>query len=425
MLAGLLTLTAALGAAAEAPQALRLRRASLAALHPDGAILLLGYEKDEGRPGPSPFRQENNFYYLTGCNTPGAALLLLPELGSKPYREILFLPKTPASDLIWDGPAPDPDDQRTAAAFGVGEVRRREDLDRVVKKLASRYERVYSLLPTAREGFGSPFEPDLRRRVEALAPADLEDVRQSLTAMRLTKSPAEVALMLQAVDATIDAHLAGWRLLRPGLREYQVAAEMTRVLLDRGCRRHAYPPIVGSGANSLILHYVDNQAAIADGDLVLIDVGGEFGHYAADVTRTVPASGRFTARQREVYDIVLAANRAVLAAVKPGMRLSGDGPDSLSQIAKDVFDEAEPGLSKRFLHSIGHYAGLAVHDPGSQYAALAEGMVITVEPGLYLPEEGWGIRIEDMALVTADGARLLTERLPREADEIEALLSER
>ncbi len=424
--AALAVLTAVIGATAETPGALRARRADLSARHADGAIVLLGYDAAEGRPGPSPFRQEDNFYYLTGCNTPNAALLLLPERGSEPYREILFLPEVRRSDVMWDVHGPDPHAPDAAAKFGVDEVRTREGLDRLVKKFSSRYERVYTVLPAGHEGVGSPYEPSRRSRVGALVPdAALEDLRASLTELRMIKSADELRLIQRATDATVAAHLAAWRMIRPGLEEYQVAAEMTYVLFDRGCERHAYAPIVGSGANSLILHYNENRKKIEDGDLALIDVGGEFEHYAADVTRTVPVSGHFTPRQREIYDLVLAANRAVLAAVKPGMRLSGDGPRSLSRIAQQVFEKAKPGLSKRFPHSVGHYVGLAVHDPGSQYADLEEGMVITIEPGLYFPEEGWGVRIEDMALVTADGARLLTAALPSDADEIERIMAER
>jgi len=224
------------------------------------------------------------------------------------------------------------------------------------------------------------------------------------------------------VAATAAGHRAAWKRIRPGLTEYEVYAAMAPVLLQHGSLRPAYPPILGSGGNSVILHYTRNTGVLEAGDLLLMDVGGEYGHYAADITRTVPVSGKFTERQREVYELTLRAHEAVIAAVRPGMRLSGNGPDSLTQIAREVFSRHSKRLARSFPHAVGHYVGLDVHDPGNLREPLEEGMVITVEPGLYLPDEGFGVRIEDMLVVTADGARLLGPELPRTADEIEALV---
>jgi Xaa-Pro aminopeptidase len=198
---------------------------------------------------------------------------------------------------------------------------------------------------------------------------------------------------------------------------------MTEALLTCGCERNAYAPIVAAGANSLVLHYTDNEAQVEAHDVVLLDVGGEYSFYAADLTRTLPVSGRFSDRQREIYDLVLKAQRAAIAAVKPGMTLSGNGSNSLTQIARDVFDAEKRGLSRRFPHSIGHHIGLAVHDSADPFAPLQAGMVITVEPGLYLPDEGFGVRIEDMVLVTENGGRVLSSMLPGDAAEVERLIN--
>jgi Xaa-Pro aminopeptidase len=242
--------------------------------------------------------------------------------------------------------------------------------------------------------------------------------------MRLVKSEGELRLIQKAVDATVEAHLAVWRTIRPGLLEHQVAATMLATLLDRGSERPAYSPIVGAGANAVILHYVENAARLREGELVLVDVGGEYGGYAADITRTVPVSGRFSERQRDLYESVLGAQKAAIAAVKPGMRLGGFGPNSLTEVAKEYLrshgkDRAGDSLSPYFFHLVGHQAGLEVHDPGDPDLELQAGMVITIEPGIYLPEEGIGIRIEDMVLVTEEGSRVLSAGLPREAAEME------
>jgi Xaa-Pro aminopeptidase len=239
----------------------------------------------------------------------------------------------------------------------------------------------------------------------------------------MVKSPAEIDLITKATDATVAAHLIGWKKTRPGVWEYEIAAVMTNAYLERGCERNAYPPIVGSGPNSVILHYAANHRRIDSGETVVADVGAECSDYATDVTRTVPAGGKFTPRQRELYEIVLGAQKAAIAAIKPGMRLRADGP-SLHQIAYDYInthgkDSHGQPLGKYFVHGLGHYVGLDVHDPGDPAAPLKAGTIITIEPGIYIPEENIGIRIEDIVLVTADGSKVLSAALPREIADIE------
>jgi Xaa-Pro aminopeptidase len=194
-----------------------------------------------------------------------------------------------------------------------------------------------------------------------------------------------------------------------------------------GCERSAYAPIIGSGPNSILLHYAANRRKIEAGDVVVIDAGGEYQGYASDVTRTIPAGGKFTARQREIYGIVLAAQKAAIAAVKPGMKLRGDDASSLLKIAMNYINthgkdlHGQP-LGQYFIHGLGHYVGLEVHDPGSFDAPLEAGMVITIEPGIYIPEENLGVRIEDTVLVTPSGGEVLSSALPKEAEEIERLI---
>jgi Xaa-Pro aminopeptidase len=219
-------------------------------------------------------------------------------------------------------------------------------------------------------------------------------------------------------------------MLRPGEYEYEIAAVMVGTYLMDGCRRSAYAPIVGSGPNSTTLHYSRNSRRMDAGEVVVMDVAAECDSYASDITRTLPANGRFTPRQREIYEVVLGAQRAAIAAVKPGMTLGRSTPGSLYKIAYDYIDShgkdlrGDP-LGKYFIHGLSHHVGLDVHDASDTTAPLKAGMVITVEPGVYIPEENIGIRIEDIVLVTETGARVLSAALPTDPDEIERALAQR
>jgi len=256
----------------------------------------------------------------------------------------------------------------------------------------------------------------------------VHDVTPAITNLREVKSAGELELMQKAIDASVDAQLDAMKTMHPGLYEYQVAARMKMIHEMAGCSREAYSPIVGAGFFSTVLHYdrLDNE--IQDGDVVVMDVGGEYGGYAADITRTVPANGKFTARQREIYEIVYGAQSAVLEAIKPGVYFHG-GSNSLQDIAYNYInthgkDKNGKALGQYFIHGIGHGLGLDVHDPTDYNRPLRAGMVITDEPGIYIPEENIGVRIEDDVLVTADGHRLLTARLPRSADDVEKTMAE-
>jgi Xaa-Pro aminopeptidase len=228
-----------------------------------------------------------------------------------------------------------------------------------------------------------------------------------------------------AADVSVKAHKAAWQRIAPGLHEYQVAATMSNVYFEAGCERHAYPPIVASGPKSIILHYNENKRRMDGGELLLMDVGSECSMYAADITRTVPVSGKFTARQREVYTAVLGAADAAIAAAKPGVTFS-----KLNDIAREHLRQAGSSKSgKTFdnyaIHFLGHGVGLEVHDPLDRQIPLEAGMILTIEPGVYIPEEGIGVRIEDMILITKDGARNMTADLPRDPAAIEKAMAAR
>ncbi|HWY48576.1 MAG TPA: Xaa-Pro peptidase family protein, partial [Bryobacteraceae bacterium] len=251
---------------------------------------------------------------------------------------------------------------------------------------------------------------------------EISDAVPIITKLRVKKSPAELAAIQHATDVSVEAHRAAWKRMAPGLSEYQIAAVLWSTYIESGCEGVAYSPIVGSGINSTVLHYSANQRRMDRGEVVVMDAAAQCADYASDITRTVPVGGKFTPRQREIYQIVLGAQKAAIAALKPGVRMAGPG-DSLTKIVRDYMDahgrdqHGEP-LGKYFIHGLGHQVGLQVHDPGVD-GPLEAGMVVTIEPGLYIPEESIGVRIEDVVLVTENGAKVLSAALPKEADEIE------
>jgi Xaa-Pro aminopeptidase len=261
------------------------------------------------------------------------------------------------------------------------------------------------------------------------AQAKLKDARQNISGQRVIKSPGEIAFLKQAIDLSLDAQLAAAKMMRPGLYEYQIAAKMVDVHAMGGSEAEGYAPIVGAGPNSVALHYDQLSRKIEDGDIVVLDVGAQYAGYSADITRTLPANGKFTARQREIYDIVLGAQNAAMAALKPGADLCKKGDKSVYKISYEYInthgkDGHGKPLGQYYIHGLGHHIGLDVHDPGQYCEPLRPGMVVTMEPGIYLPEENLGVRIEDDVLITADGYKLLSERLPRDAAEIEKIMAD-
>jgi Xaa-Pro aminopeptidase len=396
-------------------------------------IVLFGYTGHEDSNPSYVFMQEENFYYLTGHNEEGAAMLLVPDsaaqVGWKGAREILYLPQRDPAEERWNGPRMGPDDPGIQEKTGFADVEPFGKLRDALTTLAKNYHEIYTELPQPHED-GYPHAADWSKWVADAAPqVTLRDVTQAVDTLREIKSPGELDLIQKAIDASIDAHLAAMKLMRPGLYEYQVAAKMVEIHDYAGCETEAYAPIVGSGFNSTILHYNKLDRRIEDGDIVLMDVGGQYSGYAADVTRTIPANGKYSPRQREIYEIVLGAQNAALAALKPGMTLGGSPETSLQKIAMDYInshgkDQEGRSLGRYYIHGLSHDLGLDVHDPTEAFHPLRAGMVITVEPGIYIPEENLGVRIEDDVLITPTGYKLLTARLPRDPDVIEQIMAE-
>ena len=408
------------------------RRARLVAAV-NAPVVLFGYTGHEEANPSYVFMQEENFYYLTGHNEEGAALLLLPESaeqkGWSGAREILYLPPRDLAEERWNGPRLGPDDPGIQEKTGFARVETFAKLRDALAALAKNYPEIYTELPGPHDE-GYPHAANWSKWVKDLAPqASLKDVSSAVGTLRAIKSPGELALMQKAIDPSIDAHLAAMKMMRPGLYEYQVAARMVEIHAYAGCETEAYSPIVGTGFNSTVLHYNKLDRRIEDGDIVLLDVAGQYSGYASDITRTIPANGKFTQRQREIYEIVLGAQNAAMEALKPGMTLSGQGPASLQKIAMDYIDshgkdKEGRSLGRYYIHGLSHHVGLDVHDPSGPARPLEPGMVITIEPGIYIPEENLGVRIEDDVLITPTGYKQLTARLPRSVDEIEKIMAE-
>lgn len=410
------------------------RRAKLAA-QADSPIILWGLTGREESAQTYIFEQEENFYYLTGHNEEGAGLLILPDKKSANEswdgpREILYLPPKNPDKEHWDGPRMSPTDPGIQARTGFAAVRLFAEMRAAVEKLAKAYPELYTIRPYQKELGGYPHEKEVADWIQQIAPqVQLKDIRSQITAQRVIKSPGEIAFLQRAVDLTVDSHLEAMRRMHPGVYEYQIVAKMVEVHAMGGSEAEGYAPIVGAGPNSTVLHYDRLARKIENGDVVVIDVGAQYAGYSADVTRTVPANGKFTPRQLEIYNVVLAAQNAALAALKPGMNLCPRGNNSVNKLSHDYINShgkdlhGKP-LGQYYIHGLGHHIGLNVHDPGDYCTPLQPGMVVTMEPGIYLPEENLGVRIEDDVLITENGYKLLSERLPREPAEIEKIMAE-
>jgi Xaa-Pro aminopeptidase len=437
------------------------RAALLARMQAQGggvAIIPTAPEVMRNADADYPYRHDSYFYYLTGFTEPEATLVLVA--GAK-QQAILFCREKNMEREIWDGYRYGP-----AAAkeeFGFDAAHAIDQIDVELPKLMTN-------MPTLFYALGSDAKLDahiqnwlsgVRAQIRAgiSAPAAAMDVRVLLNEMRLIKDADEIAIMQRAATISAHAHARAMRCAKAGLREYHLDAELLHEFRRHGSQFPAYGSIVATGANACVLHYRAGDAELRDGDLVLIDAGCELDSYASDITRTFPVNGKFSGPQKTLYEIVLAAQQAAIAATKPGLRFI-DGHDAavkvLSQGMLDtgLLDKNKVGtlddvLAKGdyrhfYMHRTGHWLGMDVHDVGDYrdaapdseekpWRTLQAGMVLTIEPGIYVrptesvPEEYWniGIRIEDDALVTADGCRLLTHEAPKTVAEIEAVMRDR
>jgi len=434
------------------------RRARLAAQMLPGAVAVLPTAPEVPRNSDSdyPYRHDSYFYYLSGFTEPESVLVLVAACGDRPARSILFCREKNLEREIWDGYRYGPEAARTA--FGMDEAWPISELDtRLPDLLANALALYYATASNAAldaQVAGWIKAVRARSRSGVTAPGALHDLLPLLDEMRLIKDADELAIMQRAGDISGNAHARAMRAARPGLHEYALEAELLYDFRRNGAQFPAYTPIVASGPNACVLHYNVNDRVMQDGELVLIDAGCELDGYASDITRTFPVNGRFTPAQRRLYELVLAAQDAALAAIEPGrpysafheaaLRVLVQGMLDLALIPAGKFDNVEDAIAGKahvpfYMHGTGHWLGMDVHDVGAYRdltqadkpsRPLAPGMVLTVEPGIYvrpaegMPEEYWhiGIRIEDDVVVTEDGCRILTASAPKTVEEIEALV---
>jgi Xaa-Pro aminopeptidase len=379
------------------------------------------------------FRQTNDFAYLTGLEAPSAFLVMTSE----PKAETIYLPPVNPLRITLEeeGPAPG---EATANRLGIARVESSEKLlgdlftaiaDPFVRARSQKEPLVYVLGVNSRNR-ETPDERLLKFLREGARNTEFRDLGPVLAPLRKAKSPGEIELMRQAISVTIDAQEEVMRSMRPGIREFTLAGKILGTFISGGAMRAGFPSIVGSGPNSTIPHYFANLREIGEGELVVVDIGAEYDYYSADITRTYPASGTFTPRQREVYQLVLDAQKAVEAEMKPGVSKLGD----MTKFTREFFarssvrakNEAgdEQTMDHFFIHGLGHYLGMDVHDVGDTSVPVQVGEVFTIEPGLYIKSENIGIRIEDDYLMTDHGPEKLSSRLPSDPEAIERKIAE-
>ena len=375
--------------------------------------------------------------FLTGdvMTEPGEALLIAPaveakeNIAARPYTEVLFLPPHNVRMEKFTGPKLGADNPDALKITGFDRVEEMGKLpDEVSQVVAGGRAVIYTDVASQGEISASAEPLTFLKRTNAFLL--LQDIKPMLSSLRTNKDAGEAALLRKAVDASVAAHIAAMKAVKPNVPEYEIAALMQYEWGKRGCERPAYSSIVGSGHNSTVLHYSENSNLMKAGDVVVIDAAAEYSMYAADITRTLPINGHFTARQREIYDIVLGAQEAAMAAFQSGKSMMGGTSDaSLDKVAREYIKthgkdlHGEP-LDKYFIHGLGHYLGLNVHDSGDYKVPLSSGAAFTIEPGIYIPEENIGVRIEDDYLVDADGKLIkLSAVLPSKAVDVEKAMA--
>jgi Xaa-Pro aminopeptidase len=396
-----------------------------------GPVVIFGYEQTDLTEF-LPFQQEPNFFYLSGHEEPRAALLLVPQTDRAKAAglpaEILFTPKQNRRSVVFDGLSVFPGTEGVEERTGFATVEPVEELQGVLEKTARVFPVLHTLLPARpRAEVDSLHAQRWRDWLQTELPGvELANMRGLINSMRVIKSATEIKAERWTNQVTREGHLAAMRSIRPGMIEHELAAAMEYEFRRKGCRP-GYGSIVGAGPNSVILHYNVVNRKMEAGEVVVLDVAASCGNYTSDITRTLPVSGKFTKRQRQIYEIVLGAQQAAIAAVKPGMMLGGRGEESLNRIAREYIiargKEIGEDLAPYILHGLGHYVGLQVHDVGSYGRPLEAGMMITIEPGIYIAKENLGVRIEDVILVTEDGYEVISNDIPKTVKDVEAVIA--
>jgi Xaa-Pro aminopeptidase len=371
----------------------------------------------------SDFRQDNDFYYLTGLETPGSWLVLFKG-ASGSGKAMLYVPEPDARQEVWTGRRVG-EASEVAEQTGIEAVRSFSRFDaEILAQLRQpqglgEYGHIYLPLGDRGEDVKSLAEVAMQAR------RTISDLGTAMAQLRLVKDSVEIERLRRAIGITAEAHKEAMRSAEPGMYEYELEAIVEYVFRAGGAERVGFPTIVGSGPNSVILHYDRNRRRTGKSDLVVIDAGAEYGYYTADVTRTFPASGKFSARQREIYELVLATQTVVIDSIRPGRtvwELEMIARRHMREHSKEMCGSAT--CDRYFLHGLSHWLGMNVHDVGGYKTPLEPGMVLTIEPGVYLAQEGLGVRIEDDVLVTESGHEVLSAAAPKTVEAIESLMAE-
>jgi Xaa-Pro aminopeptidase len=411
------------------------------------AIIPSAHETTRSNDTQYRFRQDSDFYYLTGFEEPDSIAVIRPSHETK--YTLFVRPRDPERE-IWDGRRAGVEGAKSE--FGANESFPTSEFDAKLQEFLDGAEKLYYRL-----GVNRDLDDTIIRQIARMRslnrkpihpPETIVDPATIVHEMRVLKSAEEIELMQRAADIAAEAHVEAMKAVRPGMQEYQVEALIEQIFREKGASAPAYTSIVGAGANATVLHYINNDGELHDGELLLVDAGAEYKGYASDITRTFPINGRFTKPQREIYDLVLKAQMSCVEMVRPGVT-----HDQLKQHSIEVLTEGmvELGLlkgkteelikekkyEKFYMHGLGHMLGIDVHDVGRYYygqesRALEAGVVMTVEPGIYISPEtkdipsqylGIGVRIEDDVLATSNGPRVLTNKVPKQAEEIESLMA--
>ncbi len=410
-------------------------RQRLAEQLPRGSLAIFHSNDLMPRSGDTffPFRHNSDLYYLSGIDQPETILLLFPGSPKIGFEEVLFIRPTSERLARYEGEQLTPAKARRLS--GVEKVLSTEKYEPILRELLLLSEQVY-LNQEEHDRFSSPVLTRNQRMAQALRQAyPAQNIQRSgplLKALRMIKSVAEVDAIQQAVNITGQAFIEIMQVVEPGVKENEVEACMTASFLRQGANGHAYEPIVASGGNSCVLHYTKNNAVCRDGDLLLMDFGAEYANYAADLTRTIPVNGRFSKRQRAVYEAVLRVQRASIQLLVPGADLEEYHQEVGRLVESELLqlglldqktvlqqDAKSPAYKRYFMHGTSHHLGLDVHDPGLRYEKIQAGMVFTCEPAIYILEEQIGIRLENNILVSENGPIDLTKNIPIEVEAIE------
>jgi Xaa-Pro aminopeptidase len=421
------------------PQGLFIKnRSKLKELILPGSSIVLHSNDEMHRNGDQnfKFRQSSDFFYLTGIDQEKSILVMNPKHTEEKFREVLFIMNASPEQVTWNGYRLSISE--ASEISGIKNVQWLDDYEKVLPEILYRSQNIYLNVPEHIKYKAEIESRDARmaKKIQSVFPLhSYHRLAPVLSKIRMIKEPEEIALITKAIEITRDAFIRVLKFTKPGIREYEVEAEISHEFIRKAASGHAYEPIIASGANACILHYIENNRICNKGDMLLMDFGAEYANYAADLTRTIPVNGKFTARQAQVYDANLRVLKAAIKLMKPGVLLS----DFQAEVGKFWEEEhiklglyssedvkshkTSPALwFKYYMHGTSHSIGLDVHDTFDKAEKFQPGMVFSCEPAIYIPEEGMGVRLENDILITENGNIDLTKNIPVEREEIEEIM---